>query len=96
MPPLCVRTARAEADLIEIWRFVAQGNPGAADNLLDRIEALFGLLSAHPGLGPARPDLAADLRYFVVGRYLILYREITGGIEIVRVLHSARYIPDLI
>ncbi len=33
--------------------------------------------------------------YFPVGSYLILYREITGGVEIVRVVHGARDLPDL-
>jgi hypothetical protein len=31
-----------------------------------------------------------------VGRYLILYRIIPDGVEIVRVAHGARYLPDLI
>ena len=47
-------------------------------------------------LGPARPDIAANLRYSIVGRYLILYREIRGGVEVVRVVHGARHLPDLI
>ena len=46
-------------------------------------------------LGPARPDIAPDLRYFPVRRYLILYRQITDGIEIVRVVHGARDVPTL-
>lgn len=47
-------------------------------------------------LGPARPDLAPDLRYFVVRKYLILYRQIADGVEIVRVVHGARHLPDLV
>jgi hypothetical protein len=53
------------------------------------------LLADHPGLGPARPDIAPDLRYFPVRRYLILYRQITDGIELVRVVHGARDVPTL-
>ena len=54
-----------------------------------------GALSENPRLGPARPDLAADLRYFPVGRYVLLYREIPGGVEIVRCVHGARDLPGL-
>ncbi len=46
-------------------------------------------------MGPARPDLAADLRYFVVGAYLILYRESDDSVEIVRVVHGAMNLNGL-
>jgi toxin ParE1/3/4 len=89
-----LRTARAEEDLIEIWLFVAQHNPGAPDALLDRIDRVCESFTAYPALGPARPDLAADLRYINVGRYLILDRIIAGGVEIVRLVHGVRHLPD--
>ena len=91
-----IRTARAEEDLIEIWMYIAADNPAAADRLLDRIEAKCQMLADNPGLGQARPDIAPELRYFPVGRYLILYREIRQGIEVVRVVHGARHLPDII
>jgi toxin ParE1/3/4 len=47
-------------------------------------------LSENPRLGPARPDLAEGLRYFPVGRCVLLYREIAGGVEIVRCVRGAR------
>jgi toxin ParE1/3/4 len=84
------RTAQAEQDLIEIWLYIAQDNPDAADRMLDELESKFQLLSEQPYLGPARPDIAQEMRFFPVGSYLILYREVTGGVEIVRVVHGAR------
>jgi toxin ParE1/3/4 len=36
-----LRTAQAEDDLIEIWIYIAQDNPGAADRVLDDIEERF-------------------------------------------------------
>jgi len=74
---------------------VAQDNLGAADRLLDRIDHICGLLADNPQLGAARPDLAPALRYFVVGNYLIMYREAPHGVEIVRVVHGARDLPSL-
>lgn len=90
------RTARAEEDLIEIWAFVAEANAAAADTLLDKLDRAFRRLAQNPHLGPARPDLAPELRYFPTGNYLLLYRQVPGGIEIVRVVHGARYLPDLL
>lgn len=90
------RTARAEDDLIEIWAHVAQDDPAAADRLLDRIDGACWRLAVHPRLGPARPDIVAGLRCWVVGRYLVLYREIDGGVEIVRVVHGTRHLPGLV
>jgi toxin ParE1/3/4 len=60
------RTAQAEEDLIDLWFYIAQDNLGAADRLLDEIEDKFSLLAANPQLGPARPDIAPNCRYFPV------------------------------
>jgi toxin ParE1/3/4 len=90
-----IRTRIAEEDLIEIWIYIATENPEAADNLLDRIDAKCQMLAENPKLGQARPDISPELRYFPVGRYLILYREIQDGIELVRIIHGARHIPDI-
>jgi len=48
-----------------------------------------------PGTGRSRTDLGPTLRSVAVGDYLIIYRPIEGGIEIVRVLHGRRDINAL-
>ncbi len=93
--PICRRTARAEEDLIEIWLHIAADNPAAADRLLDRLGAAERRLVRHPELGPVRADIAIGMRFFVVGAYLLLYRQIEGGVEIVRVTHGARDLANL-
>jgi len=45
------RTAQAEEDLIEIWIYVAQDNPGAAVRVLDDIEGRFHALADNPLMG---------------------------------------------
>jgi hypothetical protein len=40
-------------------------------------------------------DIAAGLRHFPVGRYLILYREIDNRVEIVRYVHGMRRLRGL-
>lgn len=71
--PIVRRTSEAEEDLIDIWLYIAQDNPVAADQLLDDLDDKCFLLAENPLLGPARPDIAPELRYFPVGNYLILY-----------------------
>lgn len=93
--PTIKRTAQAEEDLIDIWLYIAHDDVRAADRVLDDIEEKLLLLADQPGLGPARSDIAPELRYSPVRRYLILYRQITDGIEIVRVVHGARDVPTL-
>lgn len=41
-------------------------------------------------MGRARDELAADLRSFPFGRYVIFYAPTKDGIDVVRALHSAR------
>ena len=93
--PVIRRTAQAEEDLIELWLYIAQDNPRAADRLLNAIEEKCALLADHPQLGPARPDIAEACRYFPVGSYLILYRIIPDGIEVVRVVQGSRRLENL-
>lgn len=93
--PVLQRTAQAEQDLIEIWTYIAQDNPTAADRVLDDIEQRFHGLADNPLMGRLRPDIAPELRYFTVGKYLILYRTMPRGIQIVRVIHGARDLPHL-
>jgi toxin ParE1/3/4 len=88
------RTPRADQDLEELWFFIAQDDPAAADRWLDTLEEKIGLLADNPLMGPARPDIARELRYHPVGNQLLLYRVIQGGIEIVRVVHGARDLLD--
>jgi toxin ParE1/3/4 len=89
-------TPAAEADLAELLDYIAAANPAAALRLIDRIEEACRMLGDRPLLGRARPELAPEARSWVVGKYLILYRPRPGGIDIVRVVHGARYLNDLV
>jgi toxin ParE1/3/4 len=56
------RTPRADEDLQDLWFFIAQDDPAAADRWLDTPEEKIGLLADNPMTGPARPDIARELR----------------------------------
>jgi len=85
-----VLTPRANADLGEIWMFIAADNPAQADDFIDLIDAKFQNLSRQPGLGRRREELVGGLRSFPVGRYVIFYLQVQDCLQIVRILHGAR------
>jgi toxin ParE1/3/4 len=81
---------RAERDLVEIGDFIARDNPVAAAQFVALLEQRCSLLAVHPLAGRARDALIKGLRSLAYGRYVIFYRAIEDGAEIVRVLHGAR------
>lgn len=83
-------TNAARADLVDIWLHVAKDNPSAADRVLERIAAAAGRLGHDPRAGPARDDIRPGLRYLVCDPWLLLYRVVADGVEIVRVVHGRR------
>jgi toxin ParE1/3/4 len=85
-----LRHLRAAEDLIDLWTYIALDDPGAADRLLDRIQAKLELVAERPHLGRERPELADHLRSVVLGNYVLFYRPVAEGIALVRVL--SRYV----
>ena len=81
---------RAEADIEAIVLYIAEDSPQAARRWYETIYKCCQRLGEMPEMGVARPDIRADLRTFPVGNYLVLYRQIENGAEIVRVVHGAR------
>lgn len=81
---------RAQADLVEIWTYIADDNSAAADGFLALIDGKFHALAQQQNMGRARPELATNLRSFPVGRYVIFYCSVPNGIDVIRVLHGAR------
>ena len=80
----------AEVDLDDIWWYIAQDNPDAADRFLAKIGEQCQTLAQFPKMGISRDELTPALRSFPVGNYLIFYLPIDDGIEVVRVLSGVR------
>ncbi len=98
-----IRRDAARRDLVEIvYYYLDQGSLAAAQRFRDQAEALLGRLADMRGIGtPYDPDhrALAGLRFLPVTRfkkYLIFYRPVPGGIELVRVLHGAREIASIL
>jgi toxin ParE1/3/4 len=83
-----VRRPQARLDLIEIWGFIADDNEAAADRMLDRIDDVLRMLRERPLAGRARPELAAELRSFPIGNYVVFYVPLPNGIDLIRVRSS--------
>jgi toxin ParE1/3/4 len=94
--PRAIIAPAAARDLIEIHDYIARDNPAAARRLLGRLEAKVKQLANSPGTGRHRDELLPGLRSFAVRSYVIFYRAIPGGIEVIRVLHARRDIDAIL
>lgn len=89
------RRPLAEADILEVWDYIADDSFEAADRWVDQLDEKFKLLGTQPIMGRARDELEPGARSFPFGRYVIFYMPVNGGIDILRVLHGARDIDAL-
>jgi len=93
--PHVARRPLAEADILEIWDYIADDNPAAADRWMDQLDAQFQVLATQAKIGRSRNELAPGVRSFPVGRYVVFYVPLDDGIDVIRVLHGARDIDAL-
>jgi len=87
---IVLRRPLAALDVLNIWDHIADDDMVAADRWVDELDTAFGRLATQRLMGRARPELAPDLRSFPFQRYVIFYVPLPDGIDVVRVLHSAR------
>ena len=83
-------TEAADADLDDVWLYVARDSMAAADRLVARLMEASRPLRDFPELGIARDDLSPGLRALQVGAYLLFYFRRPEGITIERILHGSR------
>lgn len=86
---------KAVQDLDEIWLYVADRDPVAADALIDRMTACFQALCRTSRMGRACPEVMPELRRFPVENYLVFYSVRDRYLIVERVLHGARDIERL-
>ena len=88
-------TEPAQSDLEEIWQYIGEDNPNAANNLMDELGNKFRLLASQPELGRERQELMINLRAFPHKKFVVFYFLTDDGIEIFRVLHGSRDINQV-
>ncbi len=92
-----VLTPRAKRDLDDIWDYIADDNIEAADQVLDALSSAMVKLAKNPGIGHWREELTDKRHRFVlVYSYLIVYRHRTKPLQIIRVLHAARDVRNIL
>lgn len=91
-----VFTPAAESDLDDIWLTVGVDSPAAADRLIDEIRSRTTRLSLLAESGPARPEIADDVRSLTIGNYIVLYTTGDEAVTVVGVIHGARDLSALL
>ena len=93
--PQAIILPSAEADLAEIWAFIARHSSENANRFIYRIYQICQEgLAFNPQLCRSREELSPDLRSLVVDNYVIFYRTINSGGEVIRVLHGRRDVDE--
>ena len=87
--------ASARQDFSDLFDYIARDKPIAAANWVDKIEEKCKLLATTPEFGEVRLKFGKDIRSSTVGRYVIFYRPIENGIEVLRVIAGDRDIRSL-
>jgi toxin ParE1/3/4 len=96
MSNICRFTAPASRDIESIIDYVAENSSfDAAERLLKKINEKCRNLANFPNMGRKRDELLSLLCSFPVDDYLIFYRSIEGGIEILRVVSGYRDLDAL-
>jgi toxin ParE1/3/4 len=87
----------AAADLDDVWFYIAtNGTVDAADRFIHVLTRTFLLLATHSRAGRARDDLAAGIRAFPIGDYLVLYRIDGNDVLVARVVRGSRDLEPLL
>ena len=87
----------AAQDLTEIYEFIRQDSLEAAESVrLELLHAIRGLCGM-PGKGHRREDLTRQhVLFWTVRSYQIIYREHSGELEVIAVLHGKRNIRRIL
>jgi toxin ParE1/3/4 len=101
MSQLIKRRPQARRDLVELADHIAKNSLPASDRFLEAAEKAFALLASMPemgGLWETNNPTFAGLRVWSIRgfeKYLIFYRPIEDGIEVLRVLHGSQDIASI-
>lgn len=86
------RTQQSEDDMFDIWSYITEDNPAAADRLAHDLLARIRQACIFPNAGRAVPEISPQHRVLTQGSYLLVYHvdDVSHVVTLVRVLHAAR------
>jgi toxin ParE1/3/4 len=83
-----VLTPAARSDLDGIWDCTAnRGGIDPAERYVRRIAEAAELIAETPERGSSCDHVREGYRKFPVGSHVLFYREMSGGIDMIRILH---------
>lgn len=85
----------SQADLEEIWDYIAFDSERQAEAVLDRMHAKIELLRTQPRMGHRRDDIRRGSRCVKSDSYLIFYRFDETVVRIDRIVHHSRHLARL-
>lgn len=94
-----VLAPRARRDLLEAIRWIARDNTAAAKGLRVAVVEAARRIGDHPRVGVVRPELAGEpVRFLMLTGYpyVIVYDADNSPPLILRILHGARDLPDVL
>ncbi|MBU6395693.1 MAG: type II toxin-antitoxin system RelE/ParE family toxin [Sphingomonadales bacterium] len=85
----------AQRDLVDIGDYgEAQFGPEASDAYQDDIEQRFDRLADHPLIGEAKEAWGEGIRSLPCNQHRIIYKVYGDTVQIVRILHHSRDVPQ--
>jgi toxin ParE1/3/4 len=82
-------TGPARRDLAGIWSYTQSNwDVRQADRYLDLLAARIVWLTGNPNMWTARSDIRDGLFSYSEGRHLIIFKETSGMLTVIRVLHD--------
>jgi toxin ParE1/3/4 len=97
-----VRRETATEDLIETYVYIGLDSPDAAERFLSAAERTFEMLAETPRMGRRWDSTLAHLQDVRLWRvkgfenWLVFYLPLADGVEILRVIHGARNLDDVL
>ncbi len=82
---------QAAADLYDHTEYIARDSMAAASKWVDLIEATCETIARNPAVGQVRETIGhGSCRSFVQGNYVIFFRGVADGVEIIRIVRGER------
>lgn len=88
--PLILKRAQAERDLLDIWvHTFGEWGELQADQYLEDLGQAMQLLAEQPLMCRERVEFSPSVRIHRHAHHLIVYLAVSGGINVIRVLHQS-------
>jgi toxin ParE1/3/4 len=96
MSAFCRITPVASRDIESLMDYLAEkASIETAERFLEKIDGKFELLAKFPQIGRKRDELYPGLRSIPLDDYLIFYRLVSEGVEVIRVVAGYRDLDAL-